>query len=215
MGRTTPASAKVALALANGPFAGTEGIVDIDTTVEADAPREQIVVDRERAARLGVPQSAIADAIAMAVSGLDATYVHDGASKYPRPVRLRLPAQDQAALPSLLALKVRGAQGQLVPLSELVHVVKTRWDGAIYHKDGLPVVYVTADEAGRLDSPLYGMFSVVGKLDKERWRARPWRRPSSRSRPTPATTPSNGTASGRSRMKPSATWASPTRPAWC
>ncbi|MGE4367614.1 efflux RND transporter permease subunit [Thermomonas sp.] len=159
---------KVALALAKGPFAGTEGIVDIDTTVEADAPREQIVVDRERAARLGVPQSAIADAIAMAVSGLDATYVHDGASKYPRPVRLRLPAQDQAALSSLLALKVRGAQGQLVPLSELVRVVKTRWDGAIYHKDGLPVVYVTADEAGKLDSPLYGMFSVVGKLDKEK-----------------------------------------------
>nr|WP_240125802.1 efflux RND transporter permease subunit [Thermomonas alba] len=159
---------KVALALAKGPFARTEGIVDIDTTVEAEAPREQIVVDRERAARLGVPQSAIADAIAMAVSGLDATYVHDGASKYPRPVRLRLPAQDQAALSSLLALKVRGAQGQLVPLSELVRVVRARWDGAIYHKDGLPVVYVTADEAGKLDSPLYGMFGIVGKLDKEK-----------------------------------------------
>ncbi|MFN7182775.1 MAG: efflux RND transporter permease subunit [Thermomonas haemolytica] len=159
---------KVALALARGPFARTEGIVDIDTTVESEAPREQVVVDRERAARLGVPQAAIADAIAMAVSGLDATYVHDGASKYPRPVRLRLPAQDQAALSSLLALKVRGAQGQLVPLSELVRVVRARWDGAIYHKDGLPVVYVTADEAGKLDSPLYGMFGIVGKLGKEK-----------------------------------------------
>ncbi|TCT21876.1 efflux RND transporter permease subunit [Thermomonas haemolytica] len=156
---------KVGLALAKERFATTDGIVDIDTTVEADAPREQIVVDRERAARLGVPQSAIADAIAMGVSGLDATYVHDGVSKYPRPVRLRLPAQDQAALSSLLALKVRGAQGQLVPLSELVRVEKARWDGAIYHKDGLPVVYVTADEAGKLDSPLYGMFGIVGQLN--------------------------------------------------
>ncbi|WP_449447317.1 efflux RND transporter permease subunit [Thermomonas brevis] len=155
---------KVALALAKERFAATEGIVDVDTTVEAAAPREQIVVDRERAARLGVPQSAIADAIAMGVSGLDATYVHDGASKYPRPVRLRLPAQDQAALASLLALKVRGGQGQLVPLSELVRVEKATWDGAIHHKDGLPVVYVTADEAGKLDSPLYGMFGIVGQL---------------------------------------------------
>ncbi|TLX23057.1 efflux RND transporter permease subunit [Thermomonas fusca] len=156
---------KVALALAQERFATTQGIVDIDTTVEAAAPREQVVVDRARAARLGVPQSAIADAIAMGVSGLDATYVHDGASKYPRPVRLRLPAQDQASLASLLALKVRGGQGQLVPLSELVRVEKATWDGAIHHKDGLPVVYVTADEAGTLDSPLYGMFGIVGQLD--------------------------------------------------
>ncbi|MFN3704135.1 efflux RND transporter permease subunit [Thermomonas sp.] len=156
---------KVALALAKERFGTTEGIVDVDTSVESAAPREQIVVDRERAARLGVPQSAIADAIAMGVSGLDATYVHDGASKYPRPVRLRLPAQDQASLASLLALKVRGAQGQLVPLTELVRVEKATWDGAIHHKDGLPVVYVTADEAGKLDSPLYGMFGIVGQLD--------------------------------------------------
>ena len=156
---------KVALALAKDRFAATEGIVDIDTSVEAAAPREQIVVDRARAARLGVPQSAIADAIAMGVSGFDAAYVHDGASKYPRPVRLRLPAQDQSSLASLLALKVRGGQGQLVPLSELVRVEKATWDGAIHHKDGLPVVYVTADEAGELDSPLYGMFGIVSQLD--------------------------------------------------
>lgn len=155
---------KVARALAAGPFAGTEGIVDLDTSVEADAPREILVLDRERAARLGVPQATVADAIAMAVSGSDATFVQDGRSKYPRPVRLRLPAQDQAALQGLLAVKVRSSQGQLVPLSELVRVERADWDGAIYHKDGLPVAYVMADEAGKLDSPLYGMFAIVSKL---------------------------------------------------
>ena len=155
---------RIARGLATGLFAGTEGIVDIDTSVEADAPRETLALDRERAARLGVPQATVADAIAMAVAGSDATFMQDGRSKYPRPVRLRLPTQDQASLQSLLAVRVRGGQGQLVPLSELVRVEKARWDGAIYHKDGLPVVYVTADEAGKLDSPLYGMFSIVGKL---------------------------------------------------
>ncbi len=154
----------LALALASERCATTQGIVDLDTSVEANAPREQILIDRERAARLGVSQAAIADAIAMGVAGFDATYVHDGASKYPRPLRLRLPAQDQATLSSLLAVKVRGGQGQLVPLSELVRVVDVRWDGAIHHKDGLPVVYVTADEAGEFDSPLYGMFDLVAQL---------------------------------------------------
>ena len=155
---------RIARALARDQFAKTDGLVDIDTSVEADAPRETLVLDRERAARLGVAQSAVADAIAMAVSGSDATFVQDGTSKYPRPLRLRLPAGDQASLTSLLSVKVRGGRGQLVPLSELVRVVSGEWDGAIHHKDGLPVAYAMADEAGKLDSPLYGMFSVVGKL---------------------------------------------------
>jgi multidrug efflux pump subunit AcrB len=155
---------RIARALATDQFAKTDGIVDIDTSVEADAPRETIVLDRVRAARLGVAQATVADAIAMAVSGTDATFIHDGTSKYPRPVRVRLPTQDQASLEGLLALKVRSSQGQLVPLSELVRVLHGTWDGMIQHKDGMPVVYALADEAGALDSPLYGMFSVVGKL---------------------------------------------------
>ena len=146
-------------------FHATDGIVDIDTSVESGAPRETLVVDRARAARLGVPQSAIADALAAAVSGLDVTYVHDGASKYPRPVRLRLPAAEQADIQRLLALRVRGGEGQLVPLSELVTVRGSAWDGAIHHKDLLPVVYVTGDEASDIDSPLYGMFDLVGQLN--------------------------------------------------
>ncbi len=158
-------SRKLALALEKR-FMQTQDIVDVDTSVESNAARETIVVDRARAASLGVPQSAIADALATAVSGLDATYLHDGTSKYPRPVRLRLPASDQASTDRLLALRVRGGQGQLVPLSELVSVQRTPWDGAIYHKDLLPVVYVTGDEAGGLDSPLYGMFDLVGQLHR-------------------------------------------------
>jgi multidrug efflux pump subunit AcrB len=155
---------RIARALAKDEFAGTEGVVDIDTSVEADAPRETIVLDRVRAARLGVAQSTVAAAVAMAVSGSDATYIEDGTSKYPRPVRLRLSARDQSSPDGVLAVKVRGTQGQLVPLSELVTVQRGTWDGAIQHKDGLPVAYVMGDEAGKLDSPLYGMFSIVSKL---------------------------------------------------
>ena len=161
------AQRRIAQALAAGPFRTTEGIVDIDTSVESDAPREVIAIDRERATRLGVSQAAITQAIAAGVSGSDATHVMDGRSKYPRPVRLRLSAQDQSSLDGLLALKVRGGEGQLVPLSELVTLRNARWDGAIHHKDLLPVAYVTADEASELDSPLYGMFSIVGQLREQ------------------------------------------------
>ena len=159
-------SRQLALALEKR-FQKTEGIVDVDTSVESDSPRETYVVDRERAARLGVSQSAISDALAAAVPGLDAIYLHDGTSKYARPVRLRMAASEQATTDRLLALRVRGSQGQLVALSELVTVQSAPWDGAIMHKDLLPVVYVTGDEAGQLDSPLYGMFALVGSLRDE------------------------------------------------
>ncbi|HEY1136054.1 MAG TPA: efflux RND transporter permease subunit [Xanthomonadaceae bacterium] len=145
-------------------FRATDGIVDIDTTVEADAPREVLVIDRERATRSGVDQSTIASTLAAAVGGYDATYVQDGASRHPRPVRLRVPVSEQASLQRLLALTVKGGQGQMVPLSELVSVERAGWDGAIHHKDLLPVVYVTGDEAGAFDSPLYGMFDLVGQV---------------------------------------------------
>jgi len=156
-------SRRLALALEQR-FLRTPNVVDVDTSVESAAIREVLVVDRVRAARLGVTQAAIAEALAVAVQGVDATWLHDGASKYPHPVRLRLPAADQAGVARMLALRVRGGDGQLVPLSELVSVQRMPWDGAISHKDLRPVVYVTGDEAGRLDSPLYGMFDLVGQL---------------------------------------------------
>ena len=156
-------SRKVALALEQRLHA-TEGLVDIDTTVETPAPREVLVVDRERATELGIDQATIANTLAAAVGGYDATFVQDGASRQPKPVRLRVPLAEQASLDRLLALSVKGGQAQLVPLAEVTKTVRTTWDGAIHHKDLLPVVYVTGDEAGALDSPLYGMFDVVGQV---------------------------------------------------
>ena len=142
-------------------FAKTPGIVDIDTTVEADTPRDIVVIDRQRAARLGISQQQVADALAMGLGGFDATYLRDGASKYAVPVRLRLPAGDQAELAHLLSLRVRSSSGALVAISELVEVRPARWQPSVYHKDLMPVSFVFADEAGALDSPLYGMFAMV------------------------------------------------------
>ncbi|TAN04805.1 MAG: efflux RND transporter permease subunit [Rhodanobacteraceae bacterium] len=145
-------------------FRSDRDLVDIGTSVEADSPREIVVVDRARAARLGLNQTEIATALHTALSGDDATYVMDGRARYAIPVRLHLPAGDQASLAQLLALRVRTSGGVLVPLSAVVTVEKANWEKAIFHKDLLPYTYVTADDAGRVDSPLYGMFAMVSRL---------------------------------------------------
>jgi multidrug efflux pump subunit AcrB len=148
-------------------FDSTADIVDVDDSLETHAPRIVVEVDRQKAALLGISQEQIVQTMTAALSGADVTYVHAGRERYPIPVRIELPVADKGDLGPMLALEVRSANGTSLPLSELVNAHETGWDGAIYHKDLLPVVYVTGDMTGRLDSPLYGMFSMVGAVSRE------------------------------------------------
>jgi multidrug efflux pump subunit AcrB len=145
-------------------FASTPDIVDIDDSVEASAQRIVVEVDRNKAALLGVSQASITRALQTALDGEDVTYVRDGFQKYPVPVRLELAVADKAELDSLLMLRVGGRDGNLVPLAEVVDIHYAEWQQTIYHKDLLPVVFVTGDMAGHFDSPLYGMFEMVGEI---------------------------------------------------
>jgi multidrug efflux pump subunit AcrB len=147
-----------------GAFGATPDIVAIDTTLKEDAPRARLTVRRQRAESLGIPVSLVAQTVRGALSGADAAYLHDAQSKYPVPVRLQLPRESQIGLEPLLALPMRAAGGQIVPLSELVQVERDTIDKPLYTKDLLPVSYVFGDMAGKLDSPLYGLFAIRGKL---------------------------------------------------
>ena len=162
-------SYKGQLALARqitGVFRKTPGIIDIDNSTEEPAARLVLRVNRQRAARFGIHQAVIASAVATALGGDDASYIHGDTLKYAVPVRIEYPARAKGNIDNFLALKVRGRGGQLVPLSELVTVIRKKRDYAIYHKDLQPVVFVTADMAGELDSPLYGMAELVNRLEK-------------------------------------------------
>jgi multidrug efflux pump subunit AcrB len=145
-------------------FEATDGIVDVDDSVEFPGPRLILEVDRQKAALLGVSQQAVVNAVDTVMSGDDATYLYGVNVKYAVPVRVEFDLADKADIDSVLALKVRSQGGALVPLSELVNVVESTREYSIHHKDLLPVVYVTGDMAGDLDSPLYGMFDMVFQL---------------------------------------------------
>ncbi|MDE2208191.1 MAG: efflux RND transporter permease subunit [Betaproteobacteria bacterium] len=145
---------------ARGQFAREPGMVGIDDSIEASAPKIVVHVDQVRSAALGVSQADIVSTMRMALDGEDVTMLHDGQAKYGVPVRLTLPAERQSKLDELLAMKVHGANGALVPLSEVVQARRVERDLTRYHKDLLPVSYVIADVAGKVDSPLYGMFGV-------------------------------------------------------
>jgi len=145
-------------------FGKTEGIVAIDDTVTEAAPKLLLRVLQSKAALLGVAPGDIVDVISVALSGQDVASLHDVSAKYAPPLRIGLPSDHRSTIDEVLKLKVRARDGVLVPLSEVVQVVTVARDYPIYHKDMLPVVYVFGDMAGKLDSPLYGMFEINGKV---------------------------------------------------
>ena len=148
-------------------FEGTADILGVDDSIDEDAGKVVLRVNQAKAALLGVAQKDIVETVRMGLSGEDVTPLHDGEAKYEIPVRITLPAERQSTLDSLLKLKVRALPaygGQLVPISELVEAKPALREKVVYHKDLLPVVYVTGDMGGQLDSPLYGMFDIRSKL---------------------------------------------------
>ena len=148
------------------------GIVDVDSSDIATAPKTLLTVDRRKAALLGVPQAAIVATLRAGLAGEDVSYLHD-ASKYPVPLHLRLPVAAQGSTDELLKLAVRSGSGALVPIGELVREEPAIVEQPLWHKDLLPVNLVFADMAGApdargqvhgLDSPLYGMFEMRPKI---------------------------------------------------
>ena len=64
------------------------------------------------------------------------------------------------------SLQIAGRNGKLVALRELVRVEKTVEDKSIYHKNLMPVTYVTADVAGAMESPVYAILKLGPEIDK-------------------------------------------------
>ncbi|MES2089198.1 MAG: efflux RND transporter permease subunit, partial [Pseudomonadota bacterium] len=140
-------------------FEKTDNVVDVDDSSIVSAPKTLLLVDRRKAAMLGVSQQQIVSTLRAGLSGEAAAYLHDE-SKYPAAATLQLPAQQHGDLNTLLQLGVRTAQGKVVAIRELVTLSDTTREQPIDHKDLLPVTYVVGDMAGKLDSPLYGMFAM-------------------------------------------------------
>jgi len=146
-------------------FDSTADIVDVDDSLEEGSSRWVVEVDQGRAAMLGVPPTTVSELLSLAIAGSDATYLRGSRSQEPVPVRLELAVHDKSHIEELLELEVSSIHGTRVRLGSIATAREIPWDPAIYHKNLLPVSYVTGDMAGKLDSPLYGMFAIVGQID--------------------------------------------------
>jgi multidrug efflux pump subunit AcrB len=146
----------------------TNGVVDVDWYVEDDQPKYKLVVDQEKAALNGVSEAEVVHAIQLANAGKETGLVHDEREKEDVPIVLRLDRPTRSDLDHLMSVHIAGRDGNLVSVGELVHPELTTSDQSIYHKNLMPVVYVTADVAGAIESPVYAILKLGPKLDQMR-----------------------------------------------
>jgi len=142
-----------------------DGVVDVDWYVEAPQPKHQLLIDLEKAALHGVSPSEIARTLRLASAGDSPGLLHDDTAKEDVLLDVRLPLAFRSDLARLQDLKIRGRSGGTVSLRELVTVHDTVTERSRYHKNLMPVTYVTADVAGAMESPVYAILALTPKID--------------------------------------------------
>jgi multidrug efflux pump subunit AcrB len=147
-------------------FKQTKGVVDVDWYVEDDQPKYHLSVDEGKAAINGISEDDIARAMQVASAGYHAGLLHQDAEKEDVSLTVRLDRATRSDMERIQSLKVTGRNGQQVALRELAHVEKAIEDKSIYHKNLMPVTYVTADIAGEIESPVYAVLKLGPEIDK-------------------------------------------------
>jgi multidrug efflux pump subunit AcrB len=147
-------------------YQSSEGVVDVDWYVEAPQTDYRLRIDREKAALNGISPAQISEVLQMALTGQTVGLLHDERAREDVAIQLRLSQSSRTSLEDLKSLTLKGANGNLVPLSALVKTEAAIADTSIYHKNLQPVVYVLGDVAGRVESAVYAMLNLQPAIDK-------------------------------------------------
>ena len=144
--------------------AGTTGVVDTDWTVEDDQQEIRFEVDKEKAMKSGIAPAQIVQTVHTALSGMPIGTLHQPTSFAQTPIVLQPTQAERAVAADLNSLTLFNAQGMSYALGDLVQIQTGTKPVSIQRKNQKRVVYVLADVAGELESPIYAMTEISNKL---------------------------------------------------
>ena len=144
----------------------TTDIVDIDWMVEDHQTEFRLEVDKEKAMLNGIAPQQVVGNLTYLLKEYPVSNLYDENSNDNVSIVLSLDDKDKTSLQDIQNLKIKGSQGNMIPISDLVKVRKDTLQKTIYRKDQKRVVYVTADMAGTLESPVYAILGMNEKLSK-------------------------------------------------
>ncbi|MDE5416537.1 efflux RND transporter permease subunit [Labilibaculum sp. DW002] len=145
-------------------FAKTDDVVDVDWLIEDDQKEYQFDVDKEKAMLAGVSTQQVVHTLNMALRGHEVSNLYQESEHDQVGINLRLQEQDRSSLTDLKKINILTQSGQLIPLGDIVEIKEKIKEKSIYRKNQKRVVYVTADVAGKLESPVYGIMGISENL---------------------------------------------------
>jgi multidrug efflux pump subunit AcrB len=137
-------------------------VVDIDDTVEASHDKIDFILDKEKAALHGVTAHAVIQTLKSAISGEETASVHTSSERQALMIRTILPREKRSGVVPLSQIPLKTADGNMIPLAEIVEVVHIPVEQTIYHKNLERVVYVLGETAGR--APAEAVLDMQKKL---------------------------------------------------
>ncbi|HMA16977.1 MAG TPA: efflux RND transporter permease subunit, partial [Thermoanaerobaculia bacterium] len=149
-------------------FSRTSEVVDVDWYVESPRDKAVFRLDREKAGLAGIREADVAATLKLAVGKDRVDEVQLPGIRERIPLVVTLPDERRGDLASLSSLNVTAAGGRLLPLSEIGRFEREPAETSIYHKNGKPVVYVTADVAGAKEAPVYAIAALEKGLSQIR-----------------------------------------------
>jgi HAE1 family hydrophobic/amphiphilic exporter-1 len=96
------------------------GYVGLEKSLKLGLPELRVIPDREKAAALGVDATAVATVIQAMIGGLDVATFKEGGHSFD--IRVRLDEEDRSTPEAVGRLYVRGRDGELVELRNLVRI---------------------------------------------------------------------------------------------
>ncbi|MEQ6122214.1 efflux RND transporter permease subunit [Reichenbachiella sp. MALMAid0571] len=141
-----------------------DDVVDVDWMVEDDQVEYNFEVDKERAMLAHVSPQQVAGVLQTSLEGSTVSYLHNDVEVSPTPINLRLKESTRATVHDLKKIHVKSQKGDMVALGDIIKVEKGLHDKSIFRKNQKRVTYVTADVAGKLESPVYAILDASERL---------------------------------------------------
>jgi len=143
----------------------TQDVVDVDWMVEADQKEYEFIIDKEKAMRYGVAPQQIVYTMNMALSDRPVTHLYDENATNQVGILLALDEKEKSTIQDISQLRIASKQGNMVSVGDLVDIRESIRAKSIYRKNQKRVVYVLADMAGELESPVYAILGMTDKLN--------------------------------------------------
>ena len=147
-------------------FTQVEDVVDVDWMVESDQTEYNFVVDKEKAMLNGVTPMQIVKTMEMSLSDKPIGKMYRDQANNDIGIVFKFEDKEKVSAADLMQFKVLSKNGVAIPIGDLIQLQKDTIQKSIMRKNQRRVVYVTADMAGALESPVYALLTLSELLDE-------------------------------------------------